>query len=149
MKVVIIEACAVNTALTLPFFSASVKAGFPSPADDHLQRKIDLNEELILHPAATFLVRVAGDSMQEAGIFDHDTLVVDRSLTPVNKSVIVALLNGEFTVKYFSKIGNEIYLKPANKNFQPLKIKPSDDFEVWGVVTNAIHHFNAAWANIF
>ncbi|NCP67838.1 translesion error-prone DNA polymerase V autoproteolytic subunit [bacterium] len=144
MKVLDIKACEATTSLALPLFSDRVKAGFPSPADDHLQRRLDLNEELIAHPAATFLVRVTGDSMQEAGIFDNDTLVVDRSLNPVNKSVVVALLNGEFTVKYFSKIGSEIYLKPANKNYEPIKIKPSDDFEVWGVVTNAIHHFNAA-----
>jgi DNA polymerase V len=144
MKILEIQACEATTSLALPLFSASVKAGFPSPADDHLQRRLDLNEELIAHPASTFLVRVAGDSMQEAGIFNNDTLVVDRSLNPTHKSVIVALLNGEFTVKYFHKIGGQISLVAANKNYQPITIKPSDDFEVWGVVTNAIHHFNAA-----
>jgi len=144
MKVKDIQAFCATTNIKLPLFSDGVKAGFPSPADDHLQRRLDLNEELISHPAATFLVKVEGDSMQEAGIFDKDTLVVDRSLNPVNKSVVVALLNGEFTVKYFYKTANQISLKPANKEYQPITIKSSDDFEVWGVVTNAIHHFNAS-----
>lgn len=144
MKIKTIAAFKATTALELPLFSAGVKAGFPSPADDHLQRRLDLNEELIAHPAATFLVRVAGDSMQAAGIFDNDTLVVDRSLTPTNNSVVVALLNGEFTVKYFYKAGALVQLKPANKNYGNITIKPSDDFEIWGVVTNAIHHFKGA-----
>jgi DNA polymerase V len=144
MKVKYIQAFSATTAIKLPLFSDGVKAGFPSPADDHLQRHIDLNDELIAHPSATFLVRVEGDSMREAGILDKDTLVVDRSLNPVNKSVVVALLNGEFTVKYFYKKENQIALKPANINYEPIQIKSSDDFEVWGVVTNAIHHFNAS-----
>jgi len=144
MKIKSIAAFEPKTKLDLPLYSAGVRAGFPSPADDHLQARLDLNQELIAHPAATFLVRVEGDSMQEAGIFNNDTLVVDRSLTATHKSVVVALLNGEFMVKYLYKQGNQIRLKPANQAYSPITIKPSDDFEVWGVVTNAIHHFKTA-----
>ena len=127
-------------ALLIPLFGSNVRAGFPSPADDYLQKRVDLNEELIEHPAATFFVRVTGDSMVDAGIYDNDTLIVDRSLTPQNGSVIVALLNGDFTVKYFSKTGSVISLKPGSDSFDCIELTEGDDFEVWGVVTNCIHH---------
>ncbi|MDA0859295.1 MAG: translesion error-prone DNA polymerase V autoproteolytic subunit, partial [Verrucomicrobia bacterium] len=90
-----------RTELSLPLFSARVQAGFPSPADDHLERSIDLNEELIRNPAATFFVRVKGESMQDAGIASGDILVVDRSLAPTDRKIVVAMIDGEFTVKRF------------------------------------------------
>jgi DNA polymerase V len=88
-----------NFSLKLPFFGSKVSAGFVSPADDHLESELDLNHHLIKHPAATFFVRAKGDSMQEAGIFENDILIVDRSLTPQNNDVVIAAVVGELTVK--------------------------------------------------
>ena len=121
-------------------YFVSVQAGFPSPALDYQDKKIDLNTYLIKHPASTFFVRVAGDSMIEKGIFPHDLLVVDKSLEVKNGNIVVAILNGEFTLKEFMQDSHKkIYLKPANKIYHPIEIKIEDDFEVWGVVTNVIH----------
>ncbi|MCX8494006.1 MAG: translesion error-prone DNA polymerase V autoproteolytic subunit [Chthoniobacterales bacterium] len=89
--------------LKLPLVSASVEAGFPSPADDHMERGIDLNEELIRNPAATFLIRVQGESMRDAGIHSGDTLIVDKSVTPYDRQIVVAMIDGEFTVKRLRK----------------------------------------------
>lgn len=132
-----------RTRLFIPLVESSIKAGFPSPADDYMQRAIDLNEELIQNPSATFFVRVNGDSMRDAGICHGDTLVVDRSLEAISGSVIVALLNGEFTVKYLRKKCGGISLEAAHPDYRPIKINEGDDFQVWGVVSNAIHHFTA------
>jgi DNA polymerase V len=128
-----------NSSLHLPSFSAPVSAGFPSPADDLIDKKLDLNEALIAHPAATFFVRVQGESMKDAGILDDDLLVVDRSLTPKNGQVVVAVINGEFTVKKIKKDKNRLFLIPENKKFSPLEITEEMDFMIWGVVTYAIH----------
>lgn len=125
--------------LELPLFLASVKAGFPSPADDFLEKKLDLNEYLIEHPAATFFVRVDGDSMQGAKIYKDDILIVDRSLKPTNKKIIIALINGEFTVKRIRIRDNEIFLEAENPDFPLIHIDPEWDFQVWGVVTYIIH----------
>ncbi len=118
---------------------AGVVAGFPSPADDFLEEKLDLNEKLIRHPAATFFVRVAGNSMIKAGIHSGDMLIVDRSLEPKTGSVVVAVVNGEFTVKRISNQGDKLYLMPENPRFQPIQITDDSNFQVWGVVTNVIH----------
>ena len=90
--------------LNLPFFSCAVEAGFPSPADDHLEGSLDLNSYLIKHPAATFFVRVSGESMVGAGIFNNDILVVDRSIKPSNGKVVIAVLEGQLTVKRLEKV---------------------------------------------
>lgn len=123
----------------LPFFTDSVKAGFPSPADDHLERSLDLNELLIKHPVATFFVRVKGESMLGAGIKDGDILIVDRSLKPGDRSVVVAVLNGEFTVKRLRIQEGQTWLMPENPRFKPISINSDNEFEVWGVVTSTIH----------
>lgn len=128
-----------STRYALPVFLGRLPAGFPSPADDYIEGKLDLNRHLIKHPAATFFVRVSGDSMIEAGIHTGDILVVDRSLEAVDGNVIVAALDGELTVKRLSKRGQTIRLLPANKDYQPIEIKPQQVFEIWGVVTNVIH----------
>jgi DNA polymerase V len=125
----------------IPLFLTKVSAGFPSPADDFLERKIDLNEHLVRHPAATFFVRVAGDSMKNAGIFCGDILIVDRSLEVKDDSVIVAVLNGEFTVKRAKKSGAKLFLVPANECYSPMEVTEEMDFTVWGVVTSVIHSF--------
>lgn len=128
-----------STKYKLPIFLGRLPAGFPSPADDYLEGTLDLNRHLIKHPAATFFVRVTGDSMIGVGIHSGDLLVVDRSLEATDGHVIVATLDGELTVKRLSKQGQTIRLLPANPNYQPIEIQPQQDFEIWGVVTNVIH----------
>lgn len=125
--------------MKLPLFAVSVKAGFPSPAEDYLEQNLDLNEHLIKHPAATFFVRVEGDSMKGAGIHEGDILIVDRALEPNNGKIVIAVMNGEFTVKRIRIERDQILLEPENPQYLPIPIPPESDFEVWGVVTFAIH----------
>ena len=115
----------------------TIKAGFPSPADDYLHDSLDFNRDLIKNPEATFYGRVSGDSMIEAGICDSDIAVIDRSLQPVDGDVIVAFVNGEFTIKYLDLKHKEegyIELRPANANYQPIRMDADGSFRVWGVV---------------
>ena len=111
-----------STRYALPIFLGRLPAGFPSPADDYLEGKLDLNRHLIKHPAATFFVRVTGDSMIGAGIHSGDLLVVDRSLEPADKNVVVAVLDGELTVKRLFKQLGVLRLLPENLNYQPIEI---------------------------
>ncbi len=114
-----------------------IKAGFPSPADDYHHDSLDFNRDLIRHPEATFYGRVVGDSMIDAGINDGDIAVIDRSIEPKEGDVVVAYVNEEFTIKYLDlthKDEGYIELRPANKNYKPIRIDADDDFEVWGVV---------------
>ncbi len=120
-------------------FDARVPAGFPSPAADYEEGKLDLNEHLIKHPAATFFVRAIGDSMIGAGIHCGDLLVVDRSLEARDKSVVIAVINGELTVKRIRIKKKKITLEPENKSYCAQEINESMEFEVWGVVTSVIH----------
>jgi DNA polymerase V len=124
----------------LPLLASRVSAGFPSPADDHVETQLDLNRYLIKHPAATFFMRVVGDSMQGVGIYSGDLLVVDRSLDPGDGSVVVAVVNGELTVKILRRSPQILALQAANRNYPMLVIQDHMDFQVWGVVTAAIHH---------
>ncbi len=128
-----------TTELKIPLFESGVSAGFPSPADDYLDLPIDLNEFLIKHPAATFYVRVKGNSMEGAGIRNGDLLIVDRAEEPRNKSIVLGVINGEFTVKRIKKKGSDLYLMPDNPEFKPIKIDDNMDFQVWGVVTYVVH----------
>ena len=125
------------SALPVPLVSCRVAAGFPSPAEDWLEDKLDLNRLLIQRPAATFFVRVEGDSMLGAGIHPGDLLVVDRSLTATDGRIVLAVLDGEFTVKRLRR--NPDRLVAANKKFPDMLITEDRCFEVWGVVTNVIH----------
>ena len=120
-------------------FEAKISAGFPSPVADYEEDKLDLNKHLIKHPAATFFVRVTGDSMVEAGIHNGDLLVVDRSLEPRDKSVVIAIVNGELTVKRIRIRKKKITLEPENESYSAQEINENMEFEVWGVVTNVIH----------
>ncbi len=120
-------------------FEAVVSAGFPSPAADYEEDKLDLNKYLIKHPAATFFVRVTGYSMMGAGIYSDDLLVVDRSLEPRDKSVVIAVIDGELTVKRIRIGKKKITLEPENENYSVRQITEDTDFQVWGVVTNVIH----------
>src|SRR4051812_14702103 len=108
----------VPSKMELPLFVSQVAAGFPSPADDFIEKKLDLNEHLIEHPAATFFIRVTGDSMQQAGIFAGDLVVIDRSQEPKNGNVVLAVVNGEFTLKRLVTEGTKIILRPANPLYQ-------------------------------
>lgn len=124
----------------IPYFETAVKAGFPSPAGDSVEVRLDLNEHLIHHPAATFFVRVEGDSMLGAGIFPGDLLIVDRSLEPLSGKIVLAVINGDFTVKRLRKEGNRISLEAENANYPTIHIDPTWEFQVWGVVTYVIHN---------
>ncbi len=121
------------------FFEAVVPAGFPSPAADYEEDKLDLNRYLIKNPAATFFVRVTGYSMMGAGIYSGDLLVVDRSLEPRDKNVVIAIIDGELTVKRIRIRKKKITLEPENENYSVRQITEDTDFQVWGVVTNVIH----------
>jgi DNA polymerase V len=122
-----------------PFYLSPIHAGFPSPAEDYLEQKLDLHELLIEHPAATFFVRVEGDSMQEANIYKGDILIVDRAKSPQDKTIVVAVLDGEFTVKRIRLKNKQVYLEAENLSYPPIKISKESDFQIWGVVTYIIH----------
>ena len=125
--------------LSIPFYESKVPAGFPSPAEDFMDLDLNLQEYLVQHPSATFCVRVTGDSMQNAGIFSGDVMVVDRALEPKNNTIVLAVLDGEFTVKRIQKKGRQLFLNPENETFKPMQITEEMDFKVWGVVTHIIH----------
>lgn len=123
----------------IPYFPQGIPAGFPSPADDHLQKELNLHEHLIRHPAATFFAHVQGNSMKDANLNDGDLLVIDRAETPRHRSIVVAVVNGEFTVKRLYKRNGEIKLVPENKAFPTIHVTEGMDVEIWGVVSHIIH----------
>jgi DNA polymerase V len=120
-------------------FIISVPAGFPSPAEDYVEGPLDLNRYLIHHPAATFFVRVIGDSMIGVGIYPDDLLIVDRAVNPTNGSIVIAVVNGDLTIKRLHESQGRVVLLSENPAYPPLEIDHSMTFEVWGVVTKAIH----------
>jgi len=126
--------------LKLPFLESLIPAGFPSPADDYLEMSLDLNERLIRNPSSTFFAQITGSSMINAGIHDGDLVVIDKSLQPKDDSVLVCIIDGEFTLKRFKKIDNEsAYLIPDNPDYEPIKVSKHNNFMIWGVVTYSIH----------
>ena len=127
--------------LELPMAEASVRAGFPSPADDFRVKRIDLNDVLITHPQATYLLRVAGDSMRDAGIDEGDTLVVNRALKALHGQIVVAVVDGEFTVKHRYQQRGEVRLRPANASYPEICCREGQSVEVWGVVTACIKRY--------
>ena len=128
-----------TTTCKLPLFSSRVQAGFPSPADDYLEGQLDLNQFLIKHPAATYFVKAVGNSMLQAGIHSGDILIVDKSLEAKEGNIVIALVDGEFTVKRIEKKEGKLYLMPANDAYQPIELHEGSEVEIWGVVTNVIH----------
>ena len=134
-----LHAISKRVSFKIPLMNAAITAGFPSPADDHLDLPVDLNEYLVKHPAATFYVRVQGDSMDDAGIHQGDLLIVDRAESYGTGSIVLAVLDGEFTVKKLMKKNESLYLLSSNIAYQPIKIEAESDFKVWGVVTYIIH----------
>jgi len=125
--------------IDVPFYQSNVPAGFPSPAENFMDLDLSLQDYLVQNPSATFCVRVTGDSMKNAGISSGDVMIVDRALEPKNNTIVLAVLDGEFTVKRIQKKADELFLKPENKDFKAIQITEEMNFQVWGVVTHIIH----------
>ena len=123
-----------SQSIELPYYDTKVQAGFPSPAEDHLEQSLDLNTLVIDNPSATFFVRVAGESMRGIGITDGDILVVDRSIENWDNRIVVAVIDSEFTIKRFTKRNETVVLEAENPDYPPIKITEEMDFSVWGVV---------------
>ena len=119
-----------------------ISAGFPSPADDFKEIRISLDRELVKNSESTFYARARGNSMEGAGIMDGDLLIIDRSIEPENNKIGICFLDGEFTVKRIIKKGDNLYLKPENKNFNEIQIKEEDELVIWGIVTYVIKKLN-------
>lgn len=130
-----------GSGLVLPLAGDTVRAGFPSPAEDLAVKRIDLTQELVTHPQATFLLRVSGDSMRDAGIFDGDMLVVDKAVKPRHGHVVVAVVDGEFTVKYLHQRAGRVRLRAAHPAYPDITPREGQTLEVWGVVTASIKRF--------
>jgi DNA polymerase V len=125
-------------AARIPMMAWSAACGFPSPAEDYVDKALDFNELLIEHPAATFAIRIEGDSMTGAGIFPGDIAVVDRARTPVNGNIVLALLDGAFTVKRYRVKDGAVWLQAENPAFPDIAVRDGQSFEVWGVITRSI-----------
>lgn len=127
-----------TSSINLPFADHGIQAGFPSPAQDYIDESIDLNREIVRHPASTFYGRVSGDSMIGESIDEGDIIVIDRSIEPADGDLAVCCVDGEFTLKRIRLEPNRIWLIPANEKFDPILVTPEMRFEVWGVVTHTI-----------
>lgn len=127
-----------SSALPLPYADHGIQAGFPSPAQDYLSESIDLNAEVVRHPAATFYGRVNGDSMIDEGIEDGDLIVIDRAIEPANGDLAVCCVEGDFTLKRIKIEPDRVWLIPANETFDPIMITADSRFIIWGVVTYVI-----------
>ena len=128
-----------DVGLMLDVCGWNIPAGFPSPAADHAQERIDLNKQLILNKEATYIFRVKGDSMTGAGIYEGDALLVDRSMDPKHNNIVIAQLNNEFTVKRLYRRGGVVKLIAENPIYPPRVIKPEEELTIWGVVTFNLH----------
>jgi len=128
-----------STKLELPLAGTAVSAGFPSPAEEYIELALDLNKELIKHPAATFYARVKGRSMIDAGIQDGDLLIIDKALEPKDGDIAVCFIDGEFTLKRLAVKEDGVYLMPANAEFKPIRITEENEFLVWGMLAYIIH----------
>lgn len=127
-----------STRIELPYADQGIQAGFPSPAQDYINEYIDLNREIVRHPASTFYGRVSGDSMIEEGIEPGDILVIDRSLEPDDGDLAVCCLDGEFTLKRIRLRPGAVWLVPSNESFDPMLVTPDHSLQIWGVVTHTI-----------
>lgn len=141
MKELEIYSGSFDTILNLPYADQGIRAGFPSPAQDYMDKSLDFNKELIEHPSATFYANVIGLSMLNAGISEGDTIVIDRALEPRQNDIVVAFVNGEFTMKYLDlshKDQGVIWLRPGNDDYPAFRITPDDELTIWGVVSKVI-----------
>lgn len=127
-----------HKAIKLPFFSSLIRAGFPSPAEDHIEQTLDITELLVKNPPATFYLKVTGESMVNAGILEGDILVVDRSEMAKHTDVVVAELNGDFTVKRLYLRGGEVILQAESDHHDSIFIKQEDEFSIFGVVSAVV-----------
>lgn len=127
--------------ISLPLYLDHISAGFPSPADDYIEAELDLNRYMIRNPPDTFMVRVTNDALSGAGILDGDVLIVDRSIGPRHGMIVVAIVNGEMCVRRLNRKSGNWVLDPDNKDFQPLRIRPGQDLEIWGVVTGMVRKY--------
>lgn len=141
-KEIIIHNADNSLALELDFADGGIHAGFPSPAQDYIENGIDLNRELIRHPASTFYGRAVGDSMIDAGIDEGDILVIDKSLDAANGDMAVCFIDGEFTLKYIEIDNGRMFLCPANPKYSKIEVLPDSQFAVWGIVTYTIKRRN-------
>lgn len=123
----------------LPLYGTCASAGFPQPGDESVETRLNLNNLVIDHPAATFFAHVSGDSMRKAGIFHGDIVVVDRSLEAADGKVVLAVVNGEMLIKRMLIQGGRLFLMAENPDYAPLEVTAENDFHVWGVVTNVVH----------
>lgn len=128
----------VTSSLPIPYADEGIRAGFPSPAQDYMEQAIDLNKELIKHPASTFFGRVVGDSMRDEGIEEGDILVIDKSLELQDDDLAVCFIDGDFTVKRVRIEPNAVWLIPANPKYSLIKVTKENEFIVWGIVTYTI-----------
>ncbi|MFZ2253561.1 MAG: translesion error-prone DNA polymerase V autoproteolytic subunit [Minisyncoccia bacterium] len=125
----------------IPMFSSRPQAGFPSPGDDQIEKVLDINDLVVKHPASTFFVRVEGDSMEGAGIFSNDVLVVDRSITARDGLIVVAAVYGEMVVKRLKSVGDTHILISENENYEPITVSGHEDCFIWGVVVGSVRQF--------
>lgn len=130
-----------RTAIEIPLMMSKASCGFPSPADDYLDKPLDFNELLIRNPPATFSVRIEGLSMRDAGILPGDIAVINKAIEATHGCIVLAILNGEFTLKRFWRRGEQVILHPENTDFPDISISPGMDFEVWGVLTGTVRLF--------
>lgn len=131
----------VSSVLELPLVSSGISAGFPSPADDFLDLNIDLNKLIVKNPSTTFYGKVRGESMRDAGIFDGDLLVIDKSLEPTDGKIAVCFVDGEFTAKRIKIEKDVVWLVAENKDYKPIKVTKDNELVIWGIVTNVIKSF--------
>jgi DNA polymerase V len=130
-----------GTKMKLPFLDVGISAGFPSPADDFIELSIDLNKHLIKHKDTTFFAKVKGHSMKNAGIYDGDLLIIDKSLEPQDGKIAICQIDGEFTVKRIKIEENLIWLVAENENYKPIKVTPENELMIWGIVIHSIKSF--------
>lgn len=128
----------ISSTLPLQFADEGIRAGFPSPAQDYMEQAIDLNKEIVKHPASTFYGRVVGNSMSGEGIDEGDILVIDKSLELIDGDLAVCFINGEFTVKRVKLEKDFAWLVPSNPDYQPIKVTKDDEFTIWGIVTYTV-----------
>lgn len=131
----------VESNIPLPYINEGIQAGFPSPAQGYISESIDLNQELIEHPIATFYGKVVGDSMEEEGIESGDILIIDRSLEPYNLDLAVCCLDGDFTLKRIKIANDKVWLVPSNKNYESILVTEENNFAIWGIVTYVIKKY--------
>lgn len=130
-----------STELELPYVDVGISAGFPSPADDFIELTIDLNRELIKHKDSTFFAKVKGDSMKNAGIFDGDLLIIDKSLEPQDGKIAICQIDGDFTVKRIKKENGVVWLIAENEDYKPIKVTEENELMIWGIVIHSIKTF--------